>query len=257
MLQTLKKARIFNGNTLKIIASITMLIDHIGVLFYFYLPAPQYLALRIIGRLSMPLFAFMIAEGCRYTKNKLKHFLLMFGLGAGCQLVYYFFSGDTYLNILLTFSLSALICYVMDFFKTCLFAKDTPVWKTLTAAALFVGSIAAAYALCRFLTFDYGFWGVMMPVFANIFNFHRIPVHDKLKKLDVLPLRILCFAIAIVFCMLTNLFIEITVYSLLTLPLLLLYNGEKGKRNMKYFFYVFYPLHLAALEGVYMLLSIL
>lgn len=257
MPETLKKMRIFNGNTLKLIAAITMLIDHVGVIFYNYLTAPQYLALRIIGRLSMPLFAFMIAEGCRYTKNKLKHFLMMFGLGAGCQAVYFFLSGDTYLNILLTFSLSALICYAMDFFKTCLFAKDTPIWKTLTAAALFVGSIAAAYTLCRFLTFDYGFWGVMMPVFANVFSFHRIPAPDKLKKLDVLPLRVLCFAISLVMCMLTNLFIEITVYSLLTLPLLFLYNGEKGKRNVKYLFYIFYPLHLAALEGLYMLLLIL
>ena len=45
-----------NGNQLKIIALITMAIDHIGMYLF-----PQILFLRIIGRLSMPIFAYMIA----------------------------------------------------------------------------------------------------------------------------------------------------------------------------------------------------
>lgn len=85
-MQTLQKLRIFNGNSLKILAAIFMLVDHIGILFY-----PQELIWRIIGRISMPIFAFMIAEGCRYTRNKAKHFLLPFCLGVICQIVYYFF----------------------------------------------------------------------------------------------------------------------------------------------------------------------
>ena len=60
-----------SGSTIKIIACILMAIDHIGYHLY-----PEITILRIIGRLSMPLFAFFIAEGCYYTKNKLKHFLL-------------------------------------------------------------------------------------------------------------------------------------------------------------------------------------
>ncbi len=72
-----------NGNTLKFIACITMLIDHVGLILF-----PQFAIFRILGRISFPLFAFMIAEGCRYTKNKLKHFLMIFGLGILCQLAY-------------------------------------------------------------------------------------------------------------------------------------------------------------------------
>ena len=56
-----------------------MFLDHFGLLFF----KDGTLAnawLRGFGRLSMPLFAFMIAEGCRYTKNKVKHFFLLFGL---------------------------------------------------------------------------------------------------------------------------------------------------------------------------------
>ena len=69
----LKNARVLNANALKFLAAALMLVDHIGYLLF-----PQALFLRIIGRLSFPLFAFAISEGCRYTKNKTKHFLLIF-----------------------------------------------------------------------------------------------------------------------------------------------------------------------------------
>ena len=39
-------------------------------------------------------------------------------------------------------------------------------------------------------------------------------------------------------------------YSLLAIPLLLLYSGKRGKANLKYFFYIFYPVHLAVLQGI-------
>ena len=47
----------------------------------------------------------------------------------------------------------------------------------------------------------------------------------------------------------------IQVYSLLALPLLLLYSGRRGRLNLKYFFYIFYPVHLAVLQGIQLLLS--
>ena len=46
-------------------------------------------------------------------------------------------------------------------------------------------------------------------------------------------------------------------YSLLALPLLLLYSGRRGKMRLKYFFYVFYPVHMIALYGVKLLLEAL
>lgn len=55
-----------SGNALRIIAALSMLIDHIGVILF-----PNVTILRIIGRIAFPIDAFMIAEGCANTKNKL------------------------------------------------------------------------------------------------------------------------------------------------------------------------------------------
>ena len=44
-------------------------------------------------------------------------------------------------------------------------------------------------------------------------------------------------------------------YSLLALPLLLLYSGQRGKGDYKYLFYIYYPLHLAAIQGIRWLLN--
>ena len=44
-------------------------------------------------------------------------------------------------------------------------------------------------------------------------------------------------------------------YALLSLPLLALYNGKKGKMKLKYLFYLYYPLHLVAIYAISMLLN--
>ena len=258
MLENLKKLRVLNGNTLKILAAITMFIDHFGLMFY-----PQNMIFRAIGRIAMPLFAFMIAEGARYTRNKTRHFLMLFGLGAICQIVYFVFSGDTYLNILLTFSMSTLVLYALEAFKNSFWTetKDgkTNLPRILLTAFLLLLSILGAYLICKICVVDYGFWGCMMPVFANLFDFRSVKkklgenAPTWMGKLDVLPLRIACFAV----CMALFHFLSKTplptAWMFSTVPLLLLYNGERGKAKMKYFFYVFYPLHLALLEGILML----
>ena len=70
------------GNQLKIIAMITMTVDHVGMQLF-----PRLLWLRMIGRLAMPVYAYMIAEGCRHTRDRKKYLLRLLGMGALCQIV--------------------------------------------------------------------------------------------------------------------------------------------------------------------------
>lgn len=247
-MDSLKRARVLNANALKFLAAALMLVDHIG-----YMLLPQVLFLRIVGRLSMPLFAFALSEGCRYTKNKAKHFFLLFTLAALCQAVYFFFDdGNLYMSILVTFSLSVLTIYALQFFKKTLFNKKSDGLDKGLAFTLFSAVLLCDFALCQLFTIDYGFWGIMLPVFASVFDFRGIPAPALLQKLDCLPARV--FALSIGLLLLAFSFGGIQFYCLLTIPILLLYNGKKGERDTKYFFYVFYPLHLAILEGLCMFL---
>lgn len=219
---------IFNGNHLKLIAAFTMLLDHAAILLF-----PHVRLLRILGRLTYPIFAYMIAEGCRYTKNRLRYFLMVFGLGAACQLVYYFVSGDTYLNILLTFSCSILLIYTMQEMYRAKNWKMEFLWSVLFAIGIFLALVADKH-----LTIDYGFWGIMIPVFVSFAHVRKFP-HWASVLLLGLGLMLLAADLQ-----------GIQYYGLLALPLLLLYNGQRGKCNMKYFFYIFYPVHLAVLQGI-------
>ena len=247
-METLKKLRILNSNTLKLIAAVSMLIDHAGLLLF-----PRVAWLRYIGRLAMPIYAFAIAEGARYTKDKVKHFALLFGLGVLCQFAYYIISPDEiYLGILITFSISTLLIYSLQWAKKCVFDKETKWWLKIASCMLFIGLSLGAYFFCRHVHVDYGIWGCMLPVFASLLDFHRIPAPDWVKKFDLLPLRVACMsALLILYVVVSNSLF--TVWCVFTIPLLFLYNGEKGKWNMKYFFYIFYPAHLALLAGIQML----
>ena len=101
----------FTNNQLKIIAMVTMLIDHIGYLLF-----PTIKILGIIGRISFPIFAFMVAEGYFYTRKKLNYFLNIFLLGIICQAVFFIAERSLYLNILLTFSLSIFCLFFVERF---------------------------------------------------------------------------------------------------------------------------------------------
>ncbi len=239
-----KEVTLMNRNALKIIACLTMLIDHIGFLLF-----PEVIWLRYIGRMAMPLFAFFIAEGCRYTSNKLRYFLQIFLLGAACQSVYIaeqaIFGSvrSFYLNILLTFSLSLLIGFAYLYWEKTLESND-PV-KIRLSALLVLGALFLAVGFCAFcryvdsetyfeLVLDYGLPGVLLPVAAVIFK-------DRNRQF-------LCFSFALVlFCVASCERTPFVWFALLDIPLLAFYNGQKGKKRLKYAFYLFYPAHLAVL----------
>ena len=67
------KLKFLSANAIKIIAVILMLLDHVCLYFF-----PHIVIIRHICRGGLILFAYFIAEGCKYTKNKLKRFLMIF-----------------------------------------------------------------------------------------------------------------------------------------------------------------------------------
>ncbi len=91
----------YSATVLKWIALITMTADHIGFILF-----PQATALRVIGRIAMPVFAYLIAGGCRYSRHRLRYFLTVLGTGAVCSVAAYYAAGTLYQNILITFALS-------------------------------------------------------------------------------------------------------------------------------------------------------
>lgn len=240
-----------SGNMLKILAALFMTIDHIGLLFF-----PHESVFRIVGRLAFPIFAFMIAEGARYTKNRLKYFLQIFILGVICQIVYYIADGSLYMCILITFSLSLLILFALKEFKIALFEKERSGKRIALTSFLLIGAVALAYIACEYLEIDYGFGGVLCPVFASIFDFHGVAVPEKVRILDRAWVRVLTLGLGVLIHALTS-SLKIQIYALYAIILLMLYSGERGKYKMKYFFYLFYPLHLVLLYGLAVLVHIL
>lgn len=225
-------------NALKIIACISMLIDHIGLFLF-----PKVVALRCIGRIAMPIFAFFIAEGCCNTRSKRKYFLNVLSLAVLCQLAYLaeevFFGGigEVNLNILFTLAMSQVLCFLfLEIQKAC---TESDRRKIVCYAALFIAAIAAFAVVCSLksvfslpVTVDYGLAGILLPLFAVLFS-------DRKRQFVSFAFGVLVLNIAI--CGI----LPYTWFSLLALPLIRHYNGEKGVHINKWFFYAFYPLHMA------------
>lgn len=231
------------GNMLKWIAAIFMVVDHVGVILF-----PSLTVLRILGRLSFPLFAFMIAEGCRYTRNKARYFFGIFGMGTACQLVLFFYNGSLEMNILLTFSLSVLLVLSFARAKEKIFDENSPILHPFAAILLFAGMLVGVVLLGGALDLDYGVTGCMVPLFASLFHPPKGKENTVLHRMDRPATHVLTMGLGLLLLAIDDGGIQW--FGLLALPLLLLYSGKRGKWRMKYFFYVFYPVHLLVIEGI-------
>lgn len=70
---TISSQRPLTAFHLKLIALTTMVIDHVGAVFPF--PPLVDSLMRGIGRVAFPIYAFLVAEGCRYTRSREKYLL--------------------------------------------------------------------------------------------------------------------------------------------------------------------------------------
>lgn len=229
-----------NRNQLKIIACISMVIDHIGYVIF-----PDMQILRMIGRIAMPIFAFFIGEGCFYTKDRKRYFSRLFLLGLICQALYVaesFISGSgnaLYFNILLTFSCSVIICHLF------LRLKNSNTLQNRLLFILCLIGFSAVNLLFDFIrtktglniAFDYGFEGMILPLFALFFR------EEKQKKLTF-------FLGTVLFAYCTYGIGLYFLFAMIPPILICFYNGKAGRKKLNTFFYLFYPLHLAVIYGV-------
>lgn len=225
-----------NRNYLKIIACITMLIDHIGWVLF-----PDIIWFRVIGRLSFPLFAFFIAEGIFYSKDFKKYVLRLLIFAIISQIPFYLIcrADGFMLNVLFTFLIAILLIKLIEYVK-----YD----KALIFLIIIISTISL-FVLDLFQILDYGLYGVMLVL---IFYFFR---EKKIKYLLAIILMVINLGMKILLFG-TDLFNLIQPVASLSLILIYFYNGNRGKYNLKYLFYIFYPAHLAILVLIKFLIQI-
>ena len=222
-MKKLEKLRILDGTSLKLIAMISMVFDHVGDIFF-----PGALCMRMIGRLAMPLFSFCIAEGYAHTKNKQRYLLRMgvFALVSEIPFDLAFESrvGLGHQNIMLSFFLAILALMLFDRIRG--EGKEHAAGKTL----LGILCVCAMAVLALVLRADYTLFAVLA-----VFLFYVLRNRHPLLRCGV----------GVGFLALTRTVGYYRATGLSLIPLLL-YNGKRG-RGLKWLFYAFYPGHLLLL----------
>ena len=224
-----------SGNVLKVLAAVSMVIDHVGVMIF-----PQNELLRIIGRLAFPIFSYMICEGCRYTRNRLSYLLKILILGIVTTAIASVAEGELYFDTLITFSCSITLILLLTKSRE---SKDK-VGRALFRLSFFAVSVLLYLFTAKF-TVDYGFCGIMLPVFPWV---AEAIFSSKKKRLLLFSPGFWAFGVGLVLLALDIGWVQ--PYSLIALIPLAFYNGQRGFSLPKYSFYVFYPLHVAVIYAI-------
>lgn len=243
-----EKPPTMTGNQLKMVALITMTIDHIGVILL-----PQYPILRIIGRLSFPIFAYMVAEGCHHTHDKRRYLEGIVLLGLLCQAVFFITIGSLEQSILTTLALGIVTVYAMQ----SLDRRRDIIGIIICLGALGL-DVVACFILPHFLAnmgyrIDYGFAGVLLPALCYLPRLIARDMEDGRRR--TLTLAPLTAGLLLVAIQTEAAFRGIQLFALLAVPLLAMYNGQRGKRRLKHLFYIYYPAHLVVIWMIALVLD--
>ncbi|MBQ8621817.1 MAG: hypothetical protein IJ422_05845 [Oscillospiraceae bacterium] len=214
--------------TLKLIACVTMLIDHVGAVLL-----PSVIWLRAIGRLAFPIYCFLLAEGFHYTKSRKKYALRLFiGMLLSeipFDLAFFRRPWWGYQSVMVTLFIALLMMWALD--------KIPSLWLKCLAVLPFC--LAA-----ELLHTDYAGAGVMV---AALFYLTR--EHPKRHSIQGLGMIILCYLIGGMEISVGPVCFPIELLAVLALVPLWLYQGKKrtASRALQWGFYLFYPVHLLAL----------
>ncbi|MBP3914981.1 TraX family protein [Clostridium sp.] len=217
---------------LKLIGLILMILDHLK----FYFPSYFSIHFRYLGRISAPIFFFLLVEGFRKTKNKKKYlcrllffsFIMMAGNGV-IKLYAKVWKGvsiSSFGIIKPNIFLNMAVCFIiLILLENCLKSKNK--FKIAFYIILILCCGVAAYYL------EYSLFSIFM-----ILTFYLFNNRTRLRNIIfVIGSIILCIA-------LQNYF---QIFMVLSLFLINAYDGRKGRKvfllSNKYFYYLFYCIH--------------
>ena len=239
------KNRFLNSNELKILACIFMFIDHLG---YFFFPNNE--ILRIIGRLAMPLFAFFIAEGAYYKKNKIAYLANILLLGLIISSVTFAATKEINIDILVSFSLSLILIFIKDEIVDSIYFKNKN--KTIIYSIILVIYLSSLLTFMYFFYIEYQLYAILIPFALSFGNPKYKILGDKQKNLLKFVIFILIYSICIILSFIYQIrtTLNIQAYGYLSGLFILLYNNKRGKYNLKYLFYIFYPAHVLIMYAI-------
>ncbi len=238
--------------TLKYIAIIAMLIDHIAIGFIDN-ESTLFIIMDLIGRMTGPIMLFAAVEGYHHTSNLKKYLkrLFIFALVSYLPFIYAFsiYFNPLDLNVIFTIFLGIVAIHLR---RTC---KN----EVLKIFSLLFIIIISTFA-------DYGYIGILMMLvmdyyYGNLKNQlfgYLILVLTEIGVLHLITRPIIGFMNSGIFD-LTDFRVDFSDFGyLIPFALLLLYNGKPGKKTTasKWAFYIFYPAHLAIIGLIrYILLT--
>ena len=209
---------------LKVIACITMLLDHIGAIYF-----PGY-GLRIIGRIAFPIYCYLLVEGAAHTRNPKKYAtrLLIGALLAELPFDYLFYGGFTvaHQSVMVTLLLGLVMI----------------VWARKRGRYML--PLCVCFFAAELLNGDYGCWGI-----GIIALFMVTAEKSREKLLQVIGLAVIFLLMGSYKVPLGGIQIPIQLYGLLAMIPIALYSGRKitVSKTVQWIFYLFYPVHLLIL----------
>lgn len=243
---------------LKVIGILLMVVDHIHEMFY-YVGIPT--AFTMIGRVVAPIFLFLAAEGYYYTHSKfryLRNLLVGFWITSMMELVLQLYLPNPHIvlinSIFGTLFLSLSLMWIVDGLShpkqnTKMFMFALGALLILIVASLGIFALMSLNDMTLLRTYM-----IFVPSFLTVegglpFMLLGVLFHWTRGNTKIQALVMLLFGLS------TLLYVHdgITWMMIFATPFIYFYNGEQGKKS-KWFFYLFYPTHIAILYIVATLL---
>lgn len=234
------RVKCLNGTALKGLAMVTMFLDHTCWTIAF---GHQWMT--CVGRLAFPLFAFLIAEGYRHTRDFKRYLKRMVLFALVSEIPFNLMTGGSLINpfhqnVMFTFCLALLLLRMVD-------KAWERSWRQGVFVAVFGGCLG--YGL-GFLTFaDYYGYGVITVLVFWLAGKVRLGWLLELAVLAYINLELIGGMSYVLTLWGKEIWVPQQAFALLALIPIGMYNGQRGPGGKKwqYFGYAFYPAHILVL----------